>query len=557
MSWYTKFRPATIGELHLESVRKQFESYMKSGLFPQVFLFAGPKGTGKTSTSRILGAMLNDPKNKDAVLQNFFSQSGKGDKKAAQSGKVAYKEPEVDSDTNQAIISGKSYIVQELDAASNRGIDDVRSLKERVQLPPQDGLMSVYILDEAHMLTTEAFNALLKLLEEPPAHSVFILATTERHKIPATVLSRTAEISFQTAKISELVSALTAVLKKVSMTADEQVLEKIAAQANGSFRDAVKLLEMVATASEETHITLEQLEKSQPGLVDDAVLISLLESVIQKDSKKVVQTIAELRAQGLDAQSCYRRVLTVLHTSLLQSLGVTEGDAPFSKQVAVFFLDELQHLQTQPELIPLLQLEILLLKIIDRASAKPGKKSGGSDGSGTGNADTHGGSERSSTSNTGRNAAANEMSAQDIISEDFVVPMQSEETQAIEQTFAQLDATHIEPVIPLTPLQKSDSLQIPEHGDSLLLLNEWDSFLDAVQNKNATIAALLRSSKPLPEKSNGTAKVQVFYQFHRDQLMQPKFLQLLQECAQDLTGQRVSFDFEVGKPVALVEDSLM
>jgi DNA polymerase-3 subunit gamma/tau len=527
---------------------------MKSGLFPQVFLFAGPKGTGKTSTSRILGAMLNDPKNKEAVLRNFFSQSGKGDQKVAHSGKIAYKEPEIDSETNKAIISGKSYIVQELDAASNRGIDDVRSLKERVQLPPQDGLMSVYILDEAHMLTTEAFNALLKLLEEPPAHTVFILATTERHKIPATVLSRTAEITFQTAKTSELVSALTAVLKKVSMTADEQVLKKIAAQANGSFRDAVKLLEMVATASEESHITLEQLEKSQLGLVDDAVLIALLESVIQKDSKKVVQTIAQLRAQGLDAQSCYRRVLTVLHTSLLQSLGVTEGEAPFSKQVAVFFLDELQHLQTQPELIPLLQLEILLLKIINRASAKPGKKSSGSSGSNSESADTNDATEQSQVIEQKQIAQQQQTPQQKQTSEQQQNP---EQTQITDQTMPQLDSTHIDSVKPLLTLQKSDSLQMPEHGDSLLLLDEWDSFLDVVQNKNATIAALLRSSKPIPEKSNGTAKVQVFYQFHRDQLMQPKFLQLLQECAQDLTGQKVSFDFEVGEPTALVEDSLM
>jgi DNA polymerase-3 subunit gamma/tau len=527
---------------------------MKSGLFPQVFLFAGPKGTGKTSTSRILGAMLNDPKNKEAVLRNFFSQSGKGDQKVDHSGKIAYKEPEIDSETNKAIISGKSYIVQELDAASNRGIDDVRSLKERVQLPPQDGLMSVYILDEAHMLTAEAFNALLKLLEEPPAHTVFILATTERHKIPATVLSRTAEITFQTAKTSELVSALTAVLKKVSMTADEQVLKKIAAQANGSFRDAVKLLEMVATASEESHITLEQLEKSQLGLVDDAVLIALLESVIQKDSKKVVQTIAQLRAQGLDAQSCYRRVLTVLHTSLLQSLGVTEGEAPFSKQVAVFFLDELQHLQTQPELIPLLQLEILLLKIINRASAKAGKKSSGSSGSNSESADTNDVTEQSQVIEQKQITQQQQAHQQKLTPEQKQTPEQS---QITDQTIPQLDFTHIESVKPLMTLQKSDSLQMPEHGDSLLLLDEWDSFLDVVQNKNATIAALLRSSKPIPEKSNGTAKVQVFYQFHRDQLMQPKFLQLLQECAQDLTGQKVSFDFEVGEPTALVEDSLM
>lgn len=546
MSWYTKFRPATIGELHLDSVRTQFESYMKTGSFPQVFLFAGPKGTGKTSTSRILGAMLNDPKNKEAVIQNFFTQN-----RESTNNRVSYHDPDAKSDANLAIINGKSFVVQELDAASNRGIDDVRNLKERVQLPPQDGLMSVYILDEAHMLTSEAFNALLKLLEEPPAHSVFILATTERHKIPATVLSRTAEISFRTAKIPELVSALFAVLKKVSMTAEPQVLEKIAAQANGSFRDAVKLLEMVATAEEEKHITLAHLEKNQPGLVDDSVLISLLESVVAKDSKKVVQIIAGLRAAGLDAQSCYKRVLMVLHTSLLQSVAVLPGDAAFSKQISVFFLDELQQLQTQQELIPLLQLEIILLKIIDRAAAKPGKKSGSTGESGQMSAT----SSDNSTSSTAQSTAYSKNVTPHI--NDFVAQQDFAEISSFEPELTQVESFQAEPIISLIPMQKSDSLQIPEHGDSLLLLNEWDSFLDAVQSKNATIAALLRSSKPVPEKSNGTAKVQVFYQFHRDQLMQPKFLQLLQECARDLIGQNVSFDFEVSNPVALVEDTLM
>jgi DNA polymerase III subunit gamma/tau len=520
MSWYTDYRPATIKELHLESVRQKFEAYMKKGSFPQVFLFAGPKGTGKTSAARILGAMLNDLKNEVVVRRNFYdknlksfelkassiaSKTSTGNSQASSNAlKVSsdsniYQEPDVNSPSNQSIITGKSFVVQEMDAASNRGIEDVRNLKDRAQLPPQDGLMSVFILDEAHMLTTDAFNALLKLLEEPPPHAVFVLATTERHKVPETVLSRTAEIAFRSATISELISALKAVLKKVNLSADPLVLEKIAHQASGSFRDAVKLLELVATTSEKTHLSIEHINQSQFGIIDDQAVIDLLQAVMQKQAPEVAKTIAGYREQGLDANNFYKRVLRVLHCSLHQALRIAEGEAPFNHQVSLFFLDELQNLQTHSELIPFLQLELILLKIIDRASTR----------SGTNQPD----SKQSSSNSTDPK--------------------------------------------PKIKIKKSDSIQAVDHVDSSQLLNDWESFLNAVQAKNSTIAALLRSSKPIPEKSNGVAMVQVFYQFHKDQLSQPKFLKLLQECAYDLTGQKISFDFEIDNSLSVAEEALM
>jgi len=157
MAWHRKHRPQLVSELHLASVRTALEKLMASKNFPQVFLFAGPKGTGKTSTSRILGAMLNDPLNADVVDAFFFK---KPLKKAR-----SLQNPDIKSDFSRRVYEGNSFVVQEMDAASNRGIDDIRALKERVMLPPQEGKVTVYILDEAHMLTTEAFNALLKLLE--------------------------------------------------------------------------------------------------------------------------------------------------------------------------------------------------------------------------------------------------------------------------------------------------------------------------------------------------------------------------------------------------------
>ena len=199
MPWHRYYRPQKIAELHLESVKKQLLPLLTAATFPQVLLFAGPKGTGKTSSARIIAALLNDPQNKAATDARF---------KAADKNPPHFLEPDSNNPTLQEIFSGTSYLIQEIDAASNRGIDDIRMLKERVYIPPQFGSMSVYILDEAHMLTTEAWNALLKLLEEPPQHAVFIMATTEIHKIPDTVLSRASLVQFQTASNQELLDAL-------------------------------------------------------------------------------------------------------------------------------------------------------------------------------------------------------------------------------------------------------------------------------------------------------------------------------------------------------------
>src|SRR5579859_2130216 len=194
MSWYRQYRPITLAGLHLVSVRETLQQLLGSGQFPHALLFAGPKGTGKTSAARIVGAILNDPANAEFVQSVFFG--GKKKSKAV----VNFQEPNSSDPIVQQIQRGTSYVVIELDAASHRGIDDIRQLKERVHLPPAEGLIALYILDEAHMLTTEAFNALLKLLEEPPPHAVFILATTELHKIPETIISRCAVVQLVNTK---------------------------------------------------------------------------------------------------------------------------------------------------------------------------------------------------------------------------------------------------------------------------------------------------------------------------------------------------------------------
>ncbi|MBU2543818.1 DNA polymerase III subunit gamma/tau [Patescibacteria group bacterium] len=363
MSWQRIYRPKTIQGLHLTNVRETLQQLMDKGQIPQVLLFAGPKGTGKTSLARIIGAMLNDPANEKVVDYQFFNGSKPKNNK--------YVEPDFELNFNDRIYRGKSFIVQEMDAASNRGIDDIRELKERVALPPQDGKMTVYILDEAHMLTSAAFNALLKLLEEPPVHAVFILATTEFHKIPETIKSRCSVIHFRKADHEELKQALRGVLEAEKISFQEEALDLISERADGSFRDAVKMLEMVATDGQ---VNLETVESILSSSVSHDVT-QLLTNVLDKDEKAIAQLFEDLRSRNIDEEFFFKSLLNYLHLCLLQNLGIKTGKPFTSQKISHFLLKELSRVEFLISPIAHLPLELKILELINRASS--GSKGGG------------------------------------------------------------------------------------------------------------------------------------------------------------------------------------
>src|SRR5260221_3257151 len=197
MTLYLKYRPQIIDELDLTQVRDTLKKIIASGEIPHGFLFSGPKGTGKTSSARILAKVIN--------CENL----------------PAGGEPCNNCEACLSIIKGTNIDVIELDAASNRGIDDVRSLKETIMLAPSASKKKGYIIDEAHMLTTEAANALLKTLEEPPAHVIFILATTNPEKLPGTVRSRLVNVAFQKASHEEIKRQISRVAKGEKLKIEE------------------------------------------------------------------------------------------------------------------------------------------------------------------------------------------------------------------------------------------------------------------------------------------------------------------------------------------------
>ena len=189
------------------------------------YLFSGPRGTGKTSTAKVLAMGLNCAEGPTA-------------------------EPDGTCESCRAIINNFSMDVLEMDAASNRGIDEIRDLRDKVNLAPTQGRMKVYIIDEVHMLTTEAFNALLKMLEEPPEHVIFVLATTEKHKVLPTIISRCQSFDFRRPGVSLLVEKLREIAEAEGIEAEPEALTVIAREGRGSFRDAEGLLDQLASFAE-------------------------------------------------------------------------------------------------------------------------------------------------------------------------------------------------------------------------------------------------------------------------------------------------------------------
>lgn len=284
MNFYLKYRPQKINELDLALVRESLAEILKAKSMPHAWLLTGPKGTGKTSSARIIAKSLNCLKK---------SQAGA--------------EPCNHCEACRTITNGTALDVLEIDAASNRGIDDIRELKDKINLTPTNLKYKVYIIDEVHMLTKEAFNALLKTLEEPPAHAVFILATTEVAKLPETVVSRCLVIKFNKATPAELLRSLKRVVKGEKLKTGSEALAEIAAVADGSFRDAVKLLEHPA--------------KLKPLQLDDWLIL-----VYRRQTKPALEWLQKAWKEGAQPRQLILAAVERLRQVWLKRLGVDDGE---------------------------------------------------------------------------------------------------------------------------------------------------------------------------------------------------------------------------------------
>ncbi|PJE67577.1 DNA polymerase III, subunit gamma and tau [Candidatus Shapirobacteria bacterium CG10_big_fil_rev_8_21_14_0_10_40_9] len=491
MSDYTtKYRPQKISELDLTSIREGLEKVLKSGKIPHAFLFCGPRGTGKTSAARIIAKAVN-------CL-----------------GKKKDFEPCNSCDQCLSITAGTNLDVLEIDAASNRGIDDIRSLREKIKLAPSGAKYKIYIIDEAHMLTLEAFNALLKTLEEPPAHAIFILCTTAPEKLPETIISRCLRFNFKRATQREIKEKLLKIKVVENIQVGDEAVVEIAKAATGSFRDATKILEQASFAGGE--ITVEQIKEllgQTVGLVPE----KLLEFLAAKDIKRGISEIGRVVETGGNLRVYTEGLLEILRTALLEKLGVSEW--------------EIENTEGTENLLKALKIEEIkaLIEIFSKAAQEL------------------------------REAIIPQLPLELAVVEwcGLQTRLSPKATPALGDSARPSDSTLSHSGLPQTTEVFAESQPSPRFkNDRSVSLEEiqirWKEVLLAVRPRNHSVEALLRATRPI-NLAGGVLTLEVFYKFHKDQLETEKCRKIVEEVASEFLGSQIHLKCILGERTRTTE----
>jgi DNA polymerase III subunit gamma/tau len=490
---YRKYRPQTFDEVvGQEAVVRTLKNAISSGQVRQAYLFAGPRGTGKTSMARILAKGLN-------CVQGPTPQ------------------PDGTCQPCRTIAAGTSLDVIEMDAASQRGIDDIREIRDRVVLQPVEGRYKVYILDEAHQLTDAAWNALLKLIEEPPPHLVFVFCTTDLSKVLPTVRSRCQTFVFQRPRLQDLVTVLTRVAEGEGIDAPPQALSLVARAARGSFRDATSTLDQLAAATEGS-VTVQSVLQLL-GTVEEEALFRLCDLIVDRDTAGALTFVEELAEEGHDLGRLVTELIEHLrHVLLVQHMGEVPESLPVTEEARERLRAQANQLG-EPTVIRLL--DLLAVAVDDM-------RQGG---------DPRLPLELAIVKVT-RPAA-------DLSRESVAFRLERLEQQAPARV------TEPAPVRVDSPQRAVDPAEGPEPPEMELsqLQEAWSrTIVPAVAEKSIPISTVLGEARPADLAGDTlTVEFPANASFHRQLAEEPKNAMLLREALYEVTGRKLALAFAVGE----------
>ncbi|CAN5187016.1 DNA polymerase III subunit gamma/tau [soil metagenome] len=493
---YRKYRPQDFDEVvGQEAIVRTLKNAISSDQVRQAYLFVGPRGTGKTSLSRILAEGLNCTQGPTPTPDKICNPC-------------------------VTIANGTSLDVVEMDAASQRGIDDIREVRERVVLQPAEGRYKVYILDEAHQLTDAAWNALLKLIEEPPPHLVFVFCTTDLSKVLPTVRSRCQTFVFARPRLPELVRLLRRVADGEGIQVPDQALALVARGAHGSFRDAVSTLDQLASATE-NEITVQAVLQLL-GAVEEEALFRLCDLVVDRDTAGALTFVEELAEQGQDLGRLVVDLLEHLrHVMLVQHMGEVPDSLPFTEETR-------ERLRAQANQLG----EPTVIRLIDLlAVAVEDMRQGG---------DPRLPLELALVKVTRPGA--------DLSRESLSYRLEQLETRGHVPT-AHVLVSDTEPRLEETPLEPAETTIAPPSLELEQLQEAWQrTILPAVAERSIPAASVLGEAHPAGLAGDTlTVEFPASAAFHRQLAEEPKNATLLAEALYEVTGRHLGLAFAEGE----------